>query len=217
MMSEKASVAAEAKGLLRLVQKGESVDSIRALIGDGSPQRQATQIAFDLLAAKLSRNRKRVCQRIKPDAVSDSLRKRVARLMQAGWSKKKIREFLPVSWSLLGRIAREVHPAIYKRSMGRRFSSEFREKLCAAIAEGKSPVVIKRELGICYPTIRKYRCAVGDFGNRAIRRKLTPEQLEQATAMLKAGEKWRVVASKFGVGTTRLLVRLRYRKRDDDA
>ena len=204
----------EARDLLALVRTGkETPENVRKLIGD-APERRAVLVAFDVACMRLSRNRRRICQRIKPQNVSRHLRNRISALMRAGWSKRQIRARLPVSWPLLQEIAREAHPSLYKRSCGRRLAAETKQRLQAAIAEGKSPLEIRWQFGVSYPTIQRYRRTMGLSEDCRTRKKLTPEQLEEAAAMLQAGEKWIVVANKFGVYESTLLERIAYRKKD---
>jgi hypothetical protein len=203
---------AEARDLLRLVRSGtETVESVRRMIG-ASPDRRAVLLAFDVACMRLSRNRRRICQRIKPQNVSRLVRNRVALLMEAGWSKKKIRASLPVSWPLLQEIADEVQPSLYKRSCGRRLSAQTKEQLQAAIAEGKSPLEIRWQFGVSYPLIMRYRRAMGLHEDCRFRKKLSPAQIKEAEAMLRSGEKWITVANKFGVYESTLLQRISYRK-----
>lgn len=101
-----------------------------------------------------------------------------------------------------------------RQTVRRRDISDFLKKLIVERVEaGASKADLQLEFpGLTPSAIAFARRQVGCRIPRGGRRKLSPEQIEQATEMLKHGRAWRDVAPLFGVTTKTLTVNLSFRK-----
>ena len=207
----------EARGLIELARTGETIESLRALIGF-SPERRATLRAFDLLVLHLPRHPERMRKlvlrkRCNGCALSDELRAEVIALLKAGWPQTRIVRRVPVGPGIVLGLSKEIGAAYLKpRGRGRRFSAELTEKIIAGILSGKRNVDLQREFQMDDITVRKFRRSIGDYTNRRQLKKLSTEQIEQAVQLVKAGGAWRDVARVFGVVASTPLKHTKFRK-----
>jgi hypothetical protein len=212
---------AEAFGLAQLLRVGETVESIRALIGS-SPERRPTLRAFDLLCLRLPANPERQQKRLKlrkrcdASALSPLLRDEIALLLEAGRSHKEILAKVPVGPGAVQRVSKQVGGSYRKpRGRGRRFAPAAWQQIRAAVKSGRTGRDIEREFQIDHGSVVKARREQGDVEDRRYRRKYTVAQIQRAEELLRAGKAWRVVAPLVGLSLSCLMKRLRYRKYAD--
>jgi len=204
----------EARGLLALVRSGQQdVDAVRKLIGNGSPFRRKVRLRFDSLVARLPVKGNGLNQRFKNKLVSAALKKEVEAQLRSGRSQERIRSTINVGPGLILNISKEIRASYLKVGRGRRLSPQLKADIRAAIQAAKSPAEIVRTLQVSEKTVRKFRHALGDFENRRFRRKLSAEQIAEATRELQGGQKWRVVAAQFNVSPTTLGHAVPFRKK----
>jgi DNA invertase Pin-like site-specific DNA recombinase len=207
--------AIEARGLLGLLKNGESIQSIRALIGDDGEYRKSVRLHFDVLVARLRRHGKGLRRNVNSRAISERLKNEVTRLLRLGWSREKVRATLNVGPWIISRIAREIHACYFKRGRGRRFTPEMEERIRAAVRTGTPSADIERAFGIGCDTVLKFRHEAGNYQDLRLRRKLSASQISEAAQRLKSGQHWRAVAAAFRVSVKTLATAVPYRKRDD--
>jgi transposase len=187
----------EALCLLKLLRSGETVESLRRLIGNQDPYRRRVQLHFDLLT-----NPER-CQ------------EQILRALRAGWSRKKICDTLHCGPGIILRLSKQIKASTLKRGRGRRFTEETRQQILdaikTAIADRGTSRAIERRFRIDYGTVKKFRRELGDYSNWRDRNKF--EHAEEATAALHKGETWRQVAEQFHVGLATLHRHVKFRKR----
>jgi hypothetical protein len=108
-MPNRSHAALEAQSLLALVQGGETVESIRALIGNDK-HRRPVLLQFDGLVAHLPRHGSRLRNRRNVDTamLSTELKAEVVRLLRAGWSQKRISDSLPVGRFTVEQLGKQI-------------------------------------------------------------------------------------------------------------
>jgi hypothetical protein len=205
----------EAKSFLKLLHAGETADSVRQTIGTASPYRRAVLIAFDILFARVSKDGKRLCRRVRNKDVSPRLRQEVIKLLRMGWSHARIRRALPIGPGLIYRLSKKIDAPTLKHGRGRRFTPAQWAAIRADVAEGLPSATVEQKYRIDYQTVQKMRRELGDYANRVHWRKLSLPQILGATQALKSGGKWRDVAAGVGVSFKTLADCVIYRKRDD--
>ena len=147
------------------------------------------------------------------DHTPEELRNAVIVRLRAGWSQRQIRETLPVRIGVIMKLGKETGAAfLKKRGRGRRFTPALREAIRAAVMAGKRSSQLQQEFNIDYDTTIQFRREIGDFENRRHWKKMSREQIEQATEALKRGEKWLAVAMTFNVALATLQRHITYRK-----
>ena len=211
----------EALALLKLLLRGgETIQSLRALIGF-APDRRPVLREFDLLTLRLPKHpehqkKLRFRQKCNGRALSAELRNEIVVLLKAGSTQKKILEKYPVGPGVVLKIAKEIGASYLKpRGRGRRFSPGTWQKILAAVKSGRTSRDIEREFKCDYVSVLKARKELGDFENRRLRLKITPEQIARAEGLLRSGEKWRDVARTIGLSQTTIIARVKYRKHQD--
>ena len=211
--------ATEAKGLLPLLNTGQSIEDIRRLIGPG---RRSVLRAFDILVLRLPKHperqkKLRLRQKCNGRALPLELRNEIIALLRAGWSQKKILKKYRVGPGAVLRLSKEIHASFLKKGgRGRRFSQETWKQILAAVKTARTSREVERRFRIDYATVLKARREVGDHENRRLRLKITHAQIQQAEELLRGGESWRSTARLVGVGMTTLLKHAKYRKHGDD-
>lgn len=203
----------EARNLLVLLQRGETPDSIRALIGNGTPYRRCVRLHFDIFVARLPKRGNRLRRRVNGNNISDTLKAEACKLLRAGWSHARILARLPVGPGCVLGLSKRIGASYLKRGRGKRLSPELKAKISEAVKAGQCSAEIERQFQVCWHTVIKFRRAIGDFENRRHRRRLLPQQIEQASRDLGRGEKWSNVAAKLGVSLHTLQKRVSFRKR----
>jgi hypothetical protein len=205
---------AEARGLLKLLDSGETIASIRTLIGMEDDFRKEVRLRFDVLVVHSSPHDGRLLRNARQNRISSALKKEICRLLRAGWSHSRIRAALPVGYPLILQLSKELGAPYLKQSgRGRRFTASLREQIRAAVQSGRRSADIEREFQIDYDTVLLFRRELGDFEDRRHWKKMSSEQIDQATEALKNGRRWRDVASDFNVTPTTLQRWVTYRKR----
>jgi hypothetical protein len=82
------------------------------------------------------------------------------------------------------------------------------------LKNGDRPYDVEQKYKLCFNTVAKLRRLIGDYPERAGRkRKLSQQVLQQAERRLRAGDGWRHVAADLHVSPQTLYDRLKYRKR----
>jgi hypothetical protein len=203
----------EAESLLALARAGETPASIRSLIGDHTPYRRLVLLHFDLLVARYGSRGGRRGKRIQSKDVSEQLKQEIARRLRRGWSHKRILRTLPVGPGVVLTISKKVNASYLKRGRGRRFSPALLAHIRAAVCEGKRASELKREFGIDYDTVQKFRREIGDLENRIHWCKLSPQDEARAEDMLRAGLRWRDVAAELKCALATIQRHVSYRKR----
>jgi transposase-like protein len=205
----------EAKGMFRLVKNGESVESIRSMIGDNSPYRRKVKLAFDILVAHQSRNGKGVRKNEDTRALSQEVKTQVREQLLSGAPQKEVRETLGVGPQTILQAAKETRASYLKAGRGRRIDPAVKLKIKARIVEGDTMASICRSFGVSdYVTDKLRRALGGEFKkDRRRRRRLSPEQIEQATAMLTSGKSWPETCAAFGVTWKTISAYVKFRKR----
>jgi transposase-like protein len=189
-MSE--AVLREAQSMFRLLRAGETVESIRALIGTDSPPRWAIRIHFDVLAD--------------PET-------RIPQLLRRGWTHAQIHAKFGVPITLVRNISRASHTCTeFTRGRGRRFSAELKARIKAAVVAGKRPAEIARGLGISDGAASNARRALGLDSPRTYTRKATAEKMATVVDQLKKGAYWHEAARGAGINVTTALHNTAYRK-----
>jgi hypothetical protein len=210
----------EARRLLPLLLQGETIASLRALIGD-APERRGVLRAFDLLVLHLPRHperqkRLKLRQRANGAELSKLLRDEVALYLTAGWSQRQVREKCPVGYGAVRKIARELQAAyLYRRGRGRKFLPETWQRILEAVKSGRTEQSIAAEFECDTEIIRKARRELGDTEDRRLRLKMTAEQIQLAEDLLRQGEQWRHVAQTLGLSPTTVILYVKYRKHTD--
>jgi transposase-like protein len=208
------NAAAEAKGLLALLQTGETVTSLRNLIGSNTPYRRRVLTLFDLLVAHYPKNGFRLRERVNTKDVSNVLRSEALRLLRSGLSHKAVLERLPIGAGLVVQLSKTYRIAYQKTGRGRRLSPDLKQQIADRVKAGARSSDISKEFGVDYDTTVQFRHLAGDFENRRLRKKLSEHDLAQARTQLEAGGKWRTVAAKLNVSLATLQKSLPYRKND---
>jgi hypothetical protein len=200
----------EARALLRFTQHGESVDAIRSGIKpnracDASMVRLRYQIllAFDALCTK----------RGTPEEITPELRAEILRLLALNFSCKQVGRALRVSLSIINCAARPLRAL--KRGRGRRFTPTVWKLILAAVRSGRTSREVQSQFGIHYVSVLKARKELGDTEDRRRRRKITPERIQRAEQLLRAGESWADVARTIGLSQTTVIAHVKYRKYRD--
>ena len=186
------AVLQEALAMLRLLRAGETVESIRALIGTDSPPRRAIRMHFDVLAD--------------PET-------RIPQLLRRGWTHAQIHAKFGVPITRIRNISIASHTCTeFTRGRGRRFSPELKARIKAAVFAGKRPVEIARELRISEAAASNARHALGFHDKRIYIRKATDEKMAVLVEQLKNGAYWYQAARDAGINVTTALDRTTYRK-----
>ena len=208
------SPAAEAKGIISLLKTGETVEGLRAMIGTTTPYRVSVLNAFDSLVAHLGKNGKPL-HNMKFHAVSERMRGQVSLRLRQGLSQKEIEKALPVSQGFIQELSKQTSASWSKLGRGRRISPELKQTIMERIKAGAKSIELEREFAVCSHTVRKWRRALNDGEDRRRRKKLTEQQIEQATAQLRSGQTWRAVAWSLGVNEKTLSLCVSFRKKGD--
>lgn len=207
--------AKEARGLLSLLQTN-SVESVRQTIGM-NPERLPVLREFDLLTLHLPRSKRmrgRLRVRCNGRTLSPFLRALVLACLRNGWPQRRILQKYPVGPGVVLRLSKEISASTLKPcGRGRRLSGEVKDAILANVKMKRRSTDLQRKFRIDYGTVQTFRRSLGDFEDRRHWKKLSQEQIERATAMLRRGEKWRAVASAFDVSLATLQKRVTFRKR----
>jgi transposase-like protein len=215
---------AEAKSLITLLAQGHSVDSLRKTIAwdpksdDARSRnlRRATALEFDLLALRVSpkelkKGKIKFLRNTNTSEPSKLLCAVVSELLRKGVPHKLIRKQFPVPVRTIAQLSKQIGAAYSKgRTKGRRFTPQFRKKLCQAIASGKRSALIAQEFNIDRGTVTRIRRKLGL--EDPTWRKLSVQQIAQAEEQLRAGGTWQGVARRLGCSTSYLLRSCHYRK-----
>jgi transposase-like protein len=212
MPEQQSNPAAEAKGMVSLLKTGETVEGLRALIGTTTPYRVSVLNAFDAAVARLGKKGKPL-HNMQFHAVSDRLRSQVSRRLRQGLSQKQIEKAVPVSQGFIQELSKQTRASWSKLGRGRRISPEMKQTITERIKNGAKSIDLEREFSVCSHTVRKWRRALNDREDRRRRKKLTKQQIEQATAQLRSGSTWRAVAWSLGVNERTLSLCVSFRKR----
>src|ERR1700719_2634582 len=144
----------EARSLFELLANGESIASLRQLIGAHDEYRKMVRLHFDLYIAHLSLRDGRLLRNARQNQISDALKQEVGRLLRAGWPHSRIRAALPVGYRCILELSKTLHaPTLKLRGRGRRFTLAFRESVRAAVQSGRRSADIQREFQIDYDTV----------------------------------------------------------------
>ena len=200
--------------LSHMEQSGESPDSVRKLITCDSSDsgalhyRQKVLLSFEIALWKRPQGP------LPRGPLPPVLRGAACDLLKSGLSHETINKRLPIGLAAIHKLSVEIGAAYLKpHGRGRRFTPEFREKIRAAVKSGCRSCDIERQFQIDEHTVRDVRRELGDFENRTLRQKLTPEQLAQAANQIASGRRWRDVAAALHVSPSTLLRWCTFRKR----
>jgi transposase len=163
MMPKKYGAANEASGLFELLRTGESVDSVRQLIGNDQ-HRRPVLLQFDGLVARLPRHGSRLRhnrRNVDTARVSTELKAEVVRLLRAGWSQRRISKSLPVGRYMVEQLAKEIGASFQRKGRGHRISAEQKREITERIKVGDKSSDIARQFGINLRTVWKFRRALG--------------------------------------------------------
>jgi transposase len=164
MVTDQSYAATEARGLLCLLKNGESVQSVRALIGGSqSDYRMRVRRQFDLLVARLPRhgNGERLRHNVDTTAISEELKSEVRKLLHAGWSQRRISKYLPVGRFLVEQLSKEIGASLSKRGRGKRLSAEQKQEITERLKADVRSIDVARQFGIDPHTVLKFRRALG--------------------------------------------------------
>jgi hypothetical protein len=205
----------EAKGMFGLLRNGETVESVRAMIGNDSPYRRKVQLAFDILVAHQSRNGRGVRKNEDTRALSQEVKTQVREQLLSGGTQREVRETLGVGPQAILQAAKETRASYFKTGRGRRIDPAVKLKIKARIIAGDTMASICRTFGVSEYVTKKLRRALGgEFKkDRRRRRKLSPEQVEQATVMLTSGKTWNETCAALGVTWKTISAYAKFRKR----
>jgi transposase-like protein len=160
---------------------------------------------FDSITARFPKHDHRLRIQMKAKPVSDELRAEALRLLRLGVPHRSVLQQLPGVFPQLIRDLSKAHRIAYtKRGPGRRVSAELRERIKDAIkaasATGETLCSIERRFHCSDDTVSKCRRELGDLSNWRHKRKLSPEQVEEAHRLLaNRAMTWRATAARYGV------------------
>jgi transposase-like protein len=188
----------EAKGMLALLQRGQSLESLRQeIIGTGDPYRRRVLLCFDLLVPHLAKTRRGLVPRTKSQLVSVELRAEALRLLRSGLSQDAVRKKLPgIGPSLIQALAKEHHIAARKVGRGRRFLPSQREQILAEVRADKRSIDIRRKFGVSDWVVQRLRKSIGDHENRLYRRNYSLAAVQES---LREGRGLEEIKRTFGV------------------
>ena len=149
-------------------------------------------------------------------ALSPYLRACVLACLRAGWPQTRILKAYPVGPGNVLRLSKENRRKLLKaRTRAKIHGGTARTNPRAAVARKERAAVLQRRFLINCKTVQAFRRAIGDTEDRRHWTKLSGEQIERATAMLRDGEKWLYVAGACGVSLTTLQKHVAYRKKGE--
>lgn len=189
---------AQALAVLPLLRRGETVSSLRELIGN----RPQVRLAFDTIIY-----RKRLSSEVGP-----ALRSEILRSLRSGLSQKAVAFRMKIPEDVVRKIAQAARVSNFKRGRGRRFSEEERAQIIEAVRSGARATELIARFGISRETVKEFRWRLGDRADRRHRRKLTDEQIARAEELLRSGMRWRDVAPAIGCCLTTLVRTVPFRK-----
>jgi hypothetical protein len=214
MNSSGSHAQAEVRGLLKLLDNGETIASIRTLIGMEDDFRKEVRLRFDLCVAHLPQRPGQLRKNVRNSEISSKLKSEVCRLLREGWPHSRIRAALPVGYRCVLELSKQMGaPFLKLHGRGRRFTPALREQIRAAVQSSRRSADIQREFQVDYDTVMLFRHQLGDFEDRRHWKKMSPEQIEEATQALRTGRRWRSVALDCGVSLATLQRWVIYRKR----